>query len=235
MIRWAIFLLSATGWAQGIPLNANGMVHATAGGSLPAVVQSTSCTWTSGSNECALTFPGSYTAGNAIFVVGQTNNGDTLSIAQTGNAYTLTVNRDDAAFANTYLWQSCNVAGGSNKISITSGGSIIAHAVAIEVSGLSASCADKNTSSTYSFAAPTTGTTAATTTANELIVAGFGYAVGDPSTTCAGYTQAAQINDSGQNRSVVLNYKIVSATGTQACTQSGGGTYAGSGVIGTFK
>lgn len=219
-----------------------------AGGAGPAWVQN--CTAASGSAGTA-TFacPSSVGSGHALVLTVASNTGactgtggvggSPIGIGGDSQTWALATSAGDGSFSDVYVFYALNTASGSESATVTcnNGATEIIHIAGAEFSGLATSGSlDKTATGTYSFAVPASGTTATTAAANEVLIGGFGYALGDAVDPGSGWTLAGSQFDTGQNRSVFMEYKIVSATGAyQATTTDLGGTYAGAGVIATFK
>lgn len=208
-----------------------------------SVVQSKAITdTTSGS------FTTATTAGNTVAVVLTTEMVSNVTIALTG--VTLGGSADNFAQAvavqsgysgrtmYSAIWVDGNCAGGQTAIALSGtnlnltpgndNGFVILEIAGTVVSATLASILDQFTSnSATTGTAVSTGTTAATTQANEIAIGGF--AGNDALTSFTSGWTAIQENDGG-GVFAAGGYKILTTTGTQAfgCTQASSGPFAGS-------
>jgi hypothetical protein len=194
------------------------------------VVQATSNTFAF-ATTVTLTLNGVVT-GNSIFCGVSGNNGaGAFSISDTVNTYNsvipLIVNGGSSSF-NTQGFLATNVTGGTLSIGITDAGGDRMGAACMEISGLSASPTDKtagNNDNNGFGTALSSGATAATTQANEIVV-GFGTGSGAASssnlTAAGGYTIPANGASASatNNLQVAVEYLVVSSTGAQTATET---------------
>ena len=165
-------------------------------------------------------------AGRSIIVAfGMSGTAGTVSCADSaGNAYTVdaSVINSTAKTTRSVVCSAHNVAALSsgNTITVTSPSSATRVLSAFEFSGLSASGAiDRPSSATGNSAAPSSGLTAATTQADELVfgLSSMSYSVNDTFTAGAGLTLAGRVGTSTNkpyDMTINPEYRIVSATGT---------------------
>jgi hypothetical protein len=183
------------------------------------------------------------TAGNLLVLVLTSGAADTISsIADDkGNTWNLAVSVA-ASTRKTYIYYAMNAAAGATTVTVTytAGQFPDTHYFIREYSGIATTSAlDKtasNSNGTGYTDSHSTGTTAATTQANELVVAAVGSdANGDPTYTApTGYadfeSQGGQTYTWG-----ACDDKIVSATGTQTATFGSTAYVNSQGAIATFK
>src|SRR6266542_3251507 len=181
-------------------------------------------------------------AGNTILVVfamddpsGAANSWGAVSATDTGsggsNAYTVDADvrnngsSDSAANGVRVVVLRAPVTHALSSGSITmSHPSVAARAARVMVvSGLASSPIDQTATSTGPSGTPSVGPTPATTQADELILAVFGYEEAAGFTPAGGYTEVGgdrvrSGNNSSASVSIAAEYKILSATGTQSAS-----------------
>lgn len=96
---------------------------------------------------------------------------------------------------------------------------------------------DRTATNTGASATPSGGTTAATTTADQLIFAAFGFGGGRTFTAGAGFTSSGAVSTTigSSDRATANEWKLVSATGAQSATGTLSSSSTYSGAIATFK
>ncbi len=204
-----------------------------------AIVQSTPVVVSA--SPLTLTFSANVTAGNAIIVMVNGASGSYSISDNRGNTYT----RDATAslVANDLgvaIFCALNVAAGATTITLTLP-AWSATARALEVSGLLTSATlDKTATNTDAtgHTNPTSGTTAATTQADEFVVAVFCTNSGKNPLTItdpAGYTDVYQQTDGVTYFTGGAVQKTVAATGPQTATWTVNDTIASAGCIATYK
>jgi hypothetical protein len=157
-----------------------------------------------------------------------------------GNTWTVAASVNAASTTTLHLFV-CRVATAllvGDVITVTSGTSVTRMAVGVEDFTDTTYGADKTATNTGSSASLSSGVTAATIQANELIVGAFALTNSGRTFTAAGsFTAATKVVSSGGSgdRAVVVEWKYVTSTGTQEATgtlNSSGG-YAG--AVATLK
>lgn len=179
-----------------------------------------------------LTMPKTPIKGNTIFVVTEsiTVAGNVTSVSATNIPFTKDVTESAGAPGMT-LWRGGVGTSPGSVITIT-GTAVEKIAAAQEFYGAQLNGLDKSTSNNGVSNAPSTGTTGATTSADELVIAGLGVATNQTPGTGAGYTSV--FNGAGTATALSMAYKIVAATGTQSMTGGLPAPLAWAGVIGTY-
>ena len=203
-----------------------------------ALVQS-KATEGSAVSSVSAAFPSANTAGNLIVaVVRMSTATQTVTLSDTrGNAYTNAVSQTQSADGHQiYIFYAKNSKSGSNTIKATFSGTNNHPWIAIyEYKGLStASPLDTTAKAQGSGAAPATGASTTTVSANELIVAASGYPNALSGTVTAGSGYTLQLQDTATSRAATET-QIVSATGSYNGTFSVSTTATWSAVLATFK
>lgn len=161
------------------------------------------------------------------------------STVTTPSGWTLSSGASTVSFVGLYLyWKISN--GTESTISVTIGGSTSCAMEVFEYSGLTTGDKFASNSPGGSPTSVATGTTAATTAANEMIAAIEGHNV--TGNTVTGWSNSLVQQDtivttgSATNVRLTTALKTVSATGTQTSTATfNSGTNSPSALIGTFK
>jgi hypothetical protein len=183
----------------------------------------------------------SIATGASIIVVVQGLSGSASSCTLTWNGTSL--NRDTAATQNSAVWSLHNVTGATgNVVATDAGGNQISFAV-IQVTGLTASPFDKFAGgSSGSGTTPTSGATATTTQASELLVGAIATIgpVGDAAGTWSNGFNAGQRDGStggsaASNGTISEGYLVVSSTGAYTAAKTGITSRSNSGAIATYK
>lgn len=177
-------------------------------------------------------------AGNALFMLFSTYQGlgaDTVSDGV--NTWARAIAEDDGGNNQCAIWRALNVASGSVTVTAGATGGAAVSGVLVEVSGLATVGADDKTASALS---PSTtsvvsGTTATTTTANEILFAVMTHDGTTPSITEeGGWTLLFEQENNNDRQCGSFVYRIVSATGTYGTTWTIGSAVNGVGAIATF-
>jgi hypothetical protein len=207
-----------------------------------AWVQGRSIEQAGGTNIALAFITQNVTAGNAI-VVGATQFGATMAAATCadgGDTFTRD-NNEPSGGANVVIFSAPNVTGGSKPtVTVTVTGTNDKSITIAEFSGLIATAlADKVAQNTGTASPFATGTTPATTQADEVAIwigSHDGPTTATP-TSGSGYTiPAANLQTSSVNMPIALGYKILSATGAQSDSITWTGAAAGwATVIATYK
>lgn len=148
-----------------------GLLSALPAHSQTALVQTAICAGTTASFPC-VAFGSSVTSGNTIIVIVWMTAGalpTPPTLTGNGNTYTNKVNTylGNQAFL---VYEADSVASGSTTITIASGTTSNIEGAAYEYSGLASSAFDKTVMATGSTQAISSGATATTTSANELVI-----------------------------------------------------------------
>lgn len=169
-----------------------------------------------------------YTAGNFIAVsVAKNSTTSTITMSNTGTALTWNqAKRQTGNGQSVDIWYAMNIVGQTCTLKATS--SVSTDDVAIvaqEFSGVAASAAiDQTAGATGSSSSPSSGATAATTVANELV---FGALASNDSsndvTLGAGYSNLGTAFNAAVLVLASAESKVVSATGAQTATFGMGG------------
>jgi hypothetical protein len=183
-------------------------------------------------------FTGSTVTGNMIVVaVGIDGVTGTPTVTDSkSNTYTQVVFQGGADFNGVALFYCANITGGaSHTFTVTSAGNTI-WAIAMEFSGqLTASPVDKFTNvHTASGTNVPVGTTAATTNANDIVIAVAVNDSGHAMTGASGFLQLTTSITAGAV-GLAMAYKIVAATGTQTTSFTDSSSVDSAGIIAAFK
>lgn len=172
----------------------------------------------------ALAFTSNVTAGNLIVACASLYAGDTLNTPtdSQGNTYTLAVAKNPGTSgtpSQTNIYYAVAGSSGTLTVTATQNATDCLHLHLYEVSGVNT--LDKTGSNYQSTptTAATVSTSAATTQANECVIAFF--ASNNTSgtwTAGSGYSNLESTPNSGSGTSAATEDKIVSATGTQTAT-----------------
>jgi hypothetical protein len=192
-----------------------------------------------GVTTIAVTLPQAVVVGNSIFAVGGHTFSNLGSFSDNlGNAWVVDKAQFNAASEDHVSIGSCKniTVGGSCTITYASNGAAETMGImADEYSGFSGGASlDKSAGNTGTGTAVDTGTTAATTVADELLMAGVKDAFnGAPYTWGSSFTKLAETDEAGGRSSSAD--RIVSAAGTYnaTATQSNAAAYAA--AIATYK
>lgn len=164
------------------------------------------------------------------------------SITQTGATWTRASQANNTSGSTTEIWYAPNVTSPGTTVTINLATSLRAAVVVMEYNGvLTAAPLDRTASATGNSTSAVTGTTLATTQANELWIGGIGlvnssYSLSGIQNSFTAVTNAASTSSTaGNNARVYALERIVTTTGTA----SSGGTVSTSsqwsGTIATFK
>jgi hypothetical protein len=185
------------------------------------------------------------TAGNTLIAELTAGDANTvLSFADTAlNTWTLIASDLNTGQRQTWLYYSYNIAGGADTINVTWGASQFADANIIirEYSGLTTTDPlNKSAHANDGGAAGTShscGTTAATTQANELIIAVSGCSDSQEPTWSAPSGFGNLVHQKGSDAFTygAMADKTVSSTGTQTASFGTTDSVIGEGIIATFK
>jgi hypothetical protein len=104
-----------------------------------------------------------------------------------------------------------------------------------QFTGLLASPLDKTAGNNGTAAGWTSGTTAATTQADELAIVVFGQNSAFTATITAPYTKLDELQDNTASNDFLWGYNILAAAGTQSASGNAGGATAWDTVIATYK
>lgn len=232
LLSLVILLLSIRSYSQLILVNGN--KHHAGGGSITQV-QTKVFNSTTNATSNSITFTSAPVTGDLMILT--VVSGSTISGTPSG----WTVVNSAVGNTGTYMYWKIAGASESATLTITLSSADACILFAMEYSGVTT--LDKTAEATGGGVTTTigTGTTAATTTANELIVAlagvgGFAAATNISSWSNSIVNQLTG-NVSAVNMSAFMGVKTVSATGTQTATATlnGNGTGNDSGIIATFK
>ena len=167
--------------------------------------------------------------------------GIVTGISQTGATWTRAAQATNASGSTTEIWYAPNVSSAGNSITINQS-NVRSAAVIVEYSNIIlASPIDKTANTTGNSNAASTGTTATTVQANELLVGGVGlvnsgYTIGTPTNSFASVANAASTDGPSQNNAKVYALeKLVTTTGTAISGGSISSSSQWSGAIATFK
>lgn len=178
---------------------------------------------TSGATSFTMVWSSNTTTGNLIVVVVGiiTNTVSSITDSQS-NTYTKATN-GKANSNDVEIWYAQNITGGTTPtITVNTSASGTSSGIAQEYSGLTASAFDKAVSGTGIAGTASSGNTAATTSANELIVGGVAMGASTP-TAGAGYGNLT-VNSTTATNKVAIEDKRVTSTGAQAATFGGAGS-----------
>lgn len=202
------------------------------------------------------TISASVAVGDLIIVLAQSGSTDTLSATSIkdaadgstfgSNTYTLPVQTVQNSASRAGIWYSVAtvaLASGTAKFQLGTVGASRKSILVWKLTPATTISQDKSASSTNqaTTTSPVTGTTAATTQAEELVVGIWHYAdlVTPPTFTApSGWSQtttAQQLTSGALLVNLSAAYKFVNATGTQAGTATLGSTQTAGGAIATFK
>lgn len=187
------------------------------------------------------------TAGNTLVVMSRVGGAVAPTITVTSSPAgtwandvgPLDASPDGAGFGQ--LSHSSNVTGGSTSVTVTINVAAVSiRACVMEVSGLTnTSSFDQQASARFTgSAAPSSGVTGTRTVADEIVIGGYfndnGSGEGTTLSAGSGFTIGSFLN-CGTAACIGLDYKIVSATGTDACTFTTTGSAKGGTLCGTYK
>lgn len=148
---------------------------------------------------------------------------------------------DPVDSTGTYLYYKFAGAGESATITVTPSSSATTSIIALEYSGIGASPLDRTAQTTGQSASVSTGTTAATTQNDELLIGIAGYSSNSAAAVTGWSNSFVEITTAvstsgGINPRITVASRQVSATSTYSSVASlAGATSAGSGGIATFK
>lgn len=188
---------------------------------------------TGSTSNITLTLPKTPIAGNQIVVAttSLTTAGIVTGVSATNIPFTKDVSESSVAPATT-IWSGPVGASPSPTITV-SGTAVEKIAAAAEFFGLLTGGLDQTQFNNGVSTSPNTGTTSATTQADELVVAGLGAAVNQTPGTGVGYTSIANV--AGSASALSMAFKIVSTTGAQSMAGTLPAPLAWSGLIATYK
>lgn len=185
----------------------------------PSIVQSASND-TTGTTTASATLGAAVTAGDMVIVFAS-GGATALSFntpTMTGETFTTWQNVGTNDIADS--WATNSAVGGQKVVTVTSNQATDIHIHVVEVSGQTATPRDR--SGTANSATLSVSTSAATTNANDLIIAYFYDNANNRTFTAGtGYTQVQQSNNVGGGDAGFSESKTVSTTGTQTATASG--------------
>jgi hypothetical protein len=198
-----------------------------------------------GATTVAASWPGATTAGNLLVAVIAFRGGSAVTItppAVTGNAWTLARRSDNGTTLTSAIYYINGANSQSGASTWTLGSSQKATLNLVEYSGVLASSAlDQTALSSGTSTTASSGTTAATTQADEVAVVGI--SVANSGGTLSAWTNSfAAVNNTsstgggGASRNATyLASKILSATGAQTTSATVSSSLAWAGAIATFK
>lgn len=196
---------------------------------------SNSISGTSSTGSTVITLPKTPITGNTVFVTTEsaTALGGATTVSATNISFTKDVNETSGSPGGT-IWR--GLVGSSPGAAITVTSSVLETvAAADEFFGVLNAVPDKSTSNNGTGTTISTGTTGATTAADEVVIAYLANSTHQiPSSVTAGYTAIANVNP-GAATALIMAYKIVAATGTQACSATTVGPGTWSGGIAAYK
>lgn len=204
-----------------------------------AFVQST--TASESANATPLTTAGIATTSTNLLVAGISFDSGTLNTItgvtdSKGNTWSKAIELDAAALLS--LWYSPNITGGSGHTLTIAYNDAVGSAISCvlqEFSGIAtASPLDRTISAQGTSTAPSSGATATTTQADELVIGLVGWA-GATSTASlgAGYTNLGQV--ALANASTAVESKVVAATGAQTAAMALAASRDWAAICATFK
>jgi hypothetical protein len=193
----------------------------------------------SGVPSISVPFASANTAGNLIIAaVRMSTTSQTVTITDSaGNLYTDAVAQSQTTDGHqVHVFYAKNIAGGGNTVTATFSSTNNHPWLAIyEYSGLSAtSPLDRAAHAQGSSSAPTSGATATTVSANELVFAAVGLPASYTGTVTAGSGYALRQQDTTSSRAA-NEAAVVSSTGSYAGTFGLSATTNWSAVVATFK
>ncbi len=205
-----------------------------------AFIQSSSST-TGSTTSTTPTFTS--TSGNTIFAVAGVSGNSTTGVFDSvtdnkGNTYTKAVGLiiTTASGNGTEIWYSQNITGGAgHTVTCTrttpgDGGVVRVHIQ--EWSNIAVSPLDQTASQTNASGTPTSGNTATTTQANEVLIGSDGSNASD---TGAGSGYSNYLNSLPAGHGVSMESQAVSSTGAYAATFTSGAAVTYAACIATFK
>lgn len=173
------------------------------------------------------------TTGNlGILIIATNTGGITYSSVTDGtNTYTLVGNVNSQA-----CYYCANITGvTSPTISFNSSSSVKYSIIFREYTGVQTSSPlDKSTQQSQSGTSFTSGASAATTNATDLVIGWMGVEAAGTITIGSGYSNLATISNTGNSMAVAIEDKSVSSTGTQTATFTNPSAFGCAGVI-AFK
>lgn len=198
-----------------------------------AAAQGTSAT------SIAAKFPGSNTAGNLIVVfVRASSTTQTVSVSDTaGNAYSEAVGQTQTSDGHqVHIYYAANVAGAANTVTASFSGTNSHPWLAVyEYSGLSkTNPLDRTAHAQGRSTAASSGTTATTRTASELVFAGVGLPATSGASVSAGSGYALEQQNTSTSRAATED-RVATDTGSFAGTFTLGATVNWSAVVATFS
>ena len=208
------------------------------GGGGIALVQSNALRGT-GVPSISVPFGSANTAGNLIIaVVRMSTTSQTVTVTDSaGNSYTDAVAQPQSADGHqVHVFYAKNIAGGANTVTATFSATNNRPWLAVyEYSGLSAtSPLDRTANAQGSGSAPSSGATATTVSANELVFAAVGLPANYKGTVAAGSGYVLQLQDTGISRAAT-EAAVVTSTGSYAGTFSLSAGTNWTSVVATFK
>jgi len=208
------------------------------GGGAIALVQSSAARG-SGVPSIAVPFASANAAGNLIIAaVRMSTTSQTVTVTDSaGNTCTDAVAQSQTTDGHqVHVFYAKNVAGGANTVTATfSGNNNRPWLAACEYSGLSTtSPLDRTANAQGSGSAPTSGATATTVSANELVFAALGLPASYKGTVAAGSGYALLLQDTDSSRAAT-EAAVVTSTGAYAGTFSLSTGANWTSVVATFK
>ena len=177
----------------------------------------------------------------AVISTRGTSAGRVTNIVQTGAIWTRATQAANAGGTTTEIWYAPNVSGAATSLVVTQA-SLRSAVVVMEYSGiLAASPLDQTNSATGNSTAAVTGTTPATTQANELWIGGIGltnsgYTLGLPLNQFVSVASAQSTNGTaGNNAKVYALERTVTTTGAAGSGGTVSTSSQWSGAIATFR
>lgn len=178
------------------------------------------------------------TLGNLLVLCNSSHDSPILTVVDTGgNVWTQAGTDQVSGTCTGAVWYSITTAV-SGTLTVTYGANNAACCSLLEFSGANATPFDKFLKNAGATSSPATGTSAATSTNFQVVVAFIGgFGTQTYSAQTAGYTPLTKLNSivASHNQSLQSAYKIVSTAGTQAygATQTSGTTWTA--MLATFK
>jgi len=218
------------------------MGRVTALGSSPGVAQAFGAANTTAGTSLAAT-PSPVTGGGDLLIA-SIKVRDTTALAtvtgvadSAGNVWVKAAAVTEGAQADGEIWYAQAATSVSSVTVSVSGTSALAFTV-LDVTGASSSPLDRSATLAGSSTAPSTGTTTATSQANEIVIGGLGWnGTATPSGQTSGYSTTAvrQSTASGVATGEQAAWQIVSSTGTQTYAATLSSSVAWTGAIATFR
>lgn len=187
-----------------------------------ALVQTATGGTTSGTSH-TVTWGSDTTTGNlfvASIMVGGASSVSSITDSQS-NTWTKITSLTGTSTVTLEIWYSKNITGGTTPTITINHSNQQANSIVREFSGLdTASPLDKSAIAAGIGGSPSSGATATTTSANELVV-GFAADIVNAGTVGAGYSNLLRQQKAGTTMSAYIEGKTVTSTGTQTATFGG--------------